>query len=270
MKRLGERFWYCAAFLGIFLLLQQFCLQTTTTEVFSPRLPDAFDGLRVVQLSDLHGRQFGQNNTLLLRQVESLNPDIIAITGDFLDADWEKPQSLALLSALRDIAPTFFVTGNHEWSLSEVQDLLEDIRSLGVTVLENQGVLLTRDGQQLLLGGVHDPCGFRDQPDPLTVGQTLRKQVGAETFFLLLAHRNETALYWEGSQADLILTGHAHGGLIRLPFLGGLIPRHGQTGYDSGLYPSGESQLYVSRGLGGRGLRLFNRPEVALLVLRKS
>lgn len=270
MKRRWERFLYGMAFLGVFLLLQQFCMQTTKTEVFSPRLPESFDGLRVVQLSDLHGRQFGRDNAFLLRNVESLEPDIITVTGDFLDEDQEKEQSLALLSALQGIAPTFFVTGNHEWSLSELQDLLEDIRAVGVTVLENQGVLLTRNGQQLLLGGVHDPCGFRDQPDPLTVGQTLRKQVGQETFFLLLAHRNETAPYWADSQADLILTGHAHGGLIRLPLLGGLIPRHGQTGYDSGLYPFEESQLYVSRGLGGRGLRLFNRPEVSLLILRKS
>ncbi len=270
MRRRNERFWCCAAFLGVFLLLQQFCLQTTKTEVFSPRLPEAFDGLRIVQLSDLHGRRFGQNNTLLLRQVESLDPDIIAVTGDLLDTDRETEQSLSLLKSLQALAPTFFVTGNHEWSLSDVQSVLEDIRSTGVTVLENEGLFLQRNAARILLGGVHDPCGFRDQPDPLTVGQTLRKQVGEETFFLLLAHRNETAPYWAGSQADLILTGHAHGGLIRLPLLGGLVPRHGQAGYDSGLYPAGESQLYVSRGLGGRGLRLFNRPEVSLLILRKS
>ena len=270
LTRRWERFLYGIAFLGIFLLLQQFCLQTTKTEVFASNLPESFDGLRVVQLSDLHGRQFGRDNAFLLRRVAALEPDLIAVTGDFLDEDREREQSLLLLSALQDIAPTFFVTGNHEWSLSGLQALLEDIRAVGVTVLENQGVLLTRGGQQILLGGVHDPCGFRDQPDPLTVGQTLRKQVGPETFFLLLAHRNETAPYWSNTQADLILTGHAHGGLIRLPLLGGLVPRHGQTGYDSGLYSFEESQLYVSRGLGGRGLRLFNRPEVSLIVLRKS
>lgn len=224
----------------------------------------------MVQLSDLHGRQFGQNNALLLRRVAALKPDMIAVTGDFLDEDREVTQSLSLLSQLQALAPTFFVTGNHEWSLSHVQDVLDKIQNTGVTVLENRGIILERDGQQLLLGGVHDPCGFRDQPDPLAVGKALREMVGDETFFLLLAHRNETAAYWAGTQADLILAGHAHGGLIRLPLIGGLIPRHGQMGYDSGLYQSGTSQLYVSRGLGGRGLRLFNRPEVSLLILRNS
>ena len=270
MRRHRELRWHLAAFLGVFLLLQQFCLQTTKTEVFSQNLPQAFDGLRIVQLSDLHGRRFGRENRLLLQRIAALEPDLIAVTGDFLDEDREKSQSLSFLSALSALAPTFYVTGNHEWSLSGLQPLLDEMQSIGVTVLENQGVLLERDGQQLLLGGVHDPCGYRDQPDPLAVGAALRQEVGENTFFLLLAHRNETPAYWAESRADLILTGHAHGGLIRLPFVGGLVPRHGQMGYDSGLYQSGPSQLYVSRGLGGRGLRLFNRPELSLLILRKS
>lgn len=270
MRRPKELRWYLIAFLGIFLLLQQFCLQPTKTVVSSPHLPESFDGFRVVQLSDLHGRQFGKDNDLLLRQISKMQPDIIAVTGDLLDMDGEKSRSLALLSKLSAIAPTFFVTGNHEWSVSDVQTLLNDIRAAGVTVLENQGLLLEKNSQSILLGGVHDPCGFRDQPDPWTVGQALRESVGPETFFLLLAHRNETAEFWAETQADLVLAGHAHGGLVRLPYFGGLIPRHGQRGYESGLYQSGETQLYISRGLGGRGLRLFNRPEISLLVLRKS
>ena len=270
MKRRGELRWHLAAFLGVFLLLQQMSLQTTCTEVYSSRLPESFDGFRIVQLSDLHGRQFGADNHRLLRRIQALQPDLIAVTGDFLDEDAELSTSRALLSQLSKLAPTCFVTGNHEWSLSNVQKVLADIRAAGVTVLENEGILLEKDGQQILLGGVHDPCGFRDQPDPLTVGQTLRQAVGGETFFLLLAHRNESASYWAGTQADLVLAGHAHGGLIRLPGLGGLISFHGPRGYDSGLYQSGSTQLYISRGLGGKGLRLFNRPEIALLVLRKS
>lgn len=270
MKRPKELRWYLIAFLGIFLLLQQLCLQPTRTVVSCPNLPEAFDGFRVVQLSDLHGRQFGQDNRMLLRDIENMQPDIIAVTGDFLDEDREIPQSLVLLCELCAIAPTFFVTGNHEWSLTDVQGFFADVRATGATILENQGLLLEKNGQSILLGGVHDPCGFRDQPDPWTVGRSLRRAVGPDTFFLLLAHRNETADFWAGTQADLVLAGHAHGGLVRLPYLGGLVPRHGQRGHDAGLYQSETTQLYVSRGLGGRGLRLFNRPELALLVLRKS
>lgn len=270
MRRRGEFFYDLLAFLGVFLLLQQFSLQTEQTAVFSENLPKTFDGFRVVQISDLHGRQFGRGNRRLLETVKKLRPDLIAVTGDLLDEPGELPQTLELLKAFAALCPTVFVTGNHEWSLPDIWETLRAIRGCGVTVLQNEGLFLKRDGQEILLGGVHDPCGFRDQPDPLAVGKALRNAVGDDTFFLLLAHRNETADYWAGAEADLVLAGHAHGGLIRLPFLGGLISPHSPRGYDSGLYRSGSSQLYVSRGLGGKGLRLFNRPEVSLLILKKS
>lgn len=256
--------------LAAFLLHQQLGLQATESEVFSPYLPQAFDGFRIVQLSDLHGRQFGENNTLLLRCVARLEPDLIAVTGDLMDEDAELYQSLALLSALTEIAPTCFVTGNHEWSLTDVHGVLADIRAAGVTVLQNESVFLVRQGQRILLAGVDDPCGPRDMATPTELGQALRQQCGDDTFFLLLGHRNETAAYWAESTADLVLAGHAHGGLVRLPGSGGIIRRHGQIGFDGGLYSSGRTQLFVSRGLGGQGLRLLNRPEVALIVLRKS
>lgn len=259
-----------AAALLLFLLFEQWGLQVTRTSVTSDRLPEAFDGLRVVQLSDLHGRWFGPSSRFLLAEVRRLEPDLIAVTGDLLDRDSQLPQALALLRSLTEIAPTCFVTGNHEWSLTDVPGVLAAIGDTGATVLENQALLLERSGQRLLLAGVNDPCGPRDQPTPQALGQKLRERYGQDTFFLLLAHRNETPAYWAGTGADLVLAGHAHGGLIRLPGLGGIVARHGQKGYDGGLYAWGETRLYVSRGLGGRGLRLFNRPELALLVLRKS
>lgn len=270
MRRRGEFFCDLLAFLGVFLLLQQFSLQTVQTTVFSDKLPKSFDGFRVVQISDLHGRQFGRENRRLLSAVEKLRPDLIAVTGDLLDEPGELPQTLELLKSFAALCPTVFITGNHEWSLPDIGETLHAIRDCGVTVLENEGIFLKQGDQDILLGGVHDPCGFRDQPDPLFVGQTLRQAAGPETFFLLLAHRNETAVYWAGAEADLVLAGHAHGGLIRLPFLGGLISPHSPRGHDSGLYQSSGTQLYISRGLGGKGLRLFNRPEVSLLILRKS
>lgn len=270
MRRRGEIFCDLLAFLGVFLLLQQFSLQTERTVVFSEKLPNNFDGFRVVQLSDLHGRQFGWENHRLLQAVQKLRPDLIAVTGDLLDEPGELSQTMELLKSFTALCPTVFVTGNHEWSLPDIWEALRAIRACGVTILENEGVFLRRGDQEILLGGVHDPCGFRDQPNPLFVGQTLRQAVGPETFFLLLAHRNETADYWAGTAADLVLAGHAHGGLIRLPFFGGLISPHSPRGHDSGLYRSGGTQLYVSRGLGGKGLRLFNRPEVSLLILKKS
>lgn len=267
-----KKFWRLGTLVLLigFLWYQQYGLQVTRTQVFSEKLPTAFDGFRIVQLSDLHGRQFGTNNKRLLHRVQLLNPDLIAVTGDLLEEDIQLSQSLSLLTALTQIAPTYFVTGNHEWSLSDVHNALKAIESTGVTVLQNEALLLQRGDQQILLAGVNDPCGPWDQISPQALGAELRKEYGSDLFFLLLAHRNETAAYWASTGADLVLAGHAHGGLIRLPGLGGIIRRHGQYGYDSGLYQSGDTQLFISRGLGGQGMRLFNRPEIALIELLKS
>lgn len=257
-------------FLLLFLLCQQIVLHPTRTEVFSSTLPDSFDGFRVVQLSDLHGREYGGDNRMLLLSVKALKPDLIAVTGDLLNEARQIERSLNLLSALANIAPTCYVTGNHEWSLPDVRNYLSQVEATGVTVLANQAQFLSRNGQRIVLAGVHDPNGPRDMVTPAEFGQSLREKIGENIFFLLLAHRNETADFWAATEADLVLAGHAHGGLIRLPFLGGVIQRHGQKGFDSGLYQSGRTLLFVSRGLGGSGIRLLNRPEVALLILRKS
>ena len=161
-----------------FLWYQQYGLQVTRTQVFSEKLPTAFDGFRIVQLSDLHGRQFGTNNKRLLHRVQQLNPDLIAVTGDLLEEDIQLSQSLALLTALAQIAPTYFVTGNHEWSLSDVHNVLKTIERTGVTVLQNEALLLQRGDQQILLAGVNDPCGPWDQISPQALGTELRKEYG--------------------------------------------------------------------------------------------
>ncbi len=255
----------CALLLFLLLLEQQLHLQTIKTEVDSQRLPAEFDGFRIVQLSDLHGRQFGKGNRYLLKKVAALEPDLIAVTGDMVSGDEDTDAAAVLLGALAELAPTFFVTGNHEWSLSDLSGVLSDFEAAGAMVLQNRGVLLKKEGAEILIGGVDDPCGPCDMPVPEIVGQRLRQ--GTDSFFLLLAHRNDSPAVWEKTGADLVLAGHGHGGIIRLPFLGGMVQRGQQ---ESGLSRSGATQLYVSRGLGGKGLRLNNRPEVSLLVLRKS
>lgn len=260
----------------IFLLVaawacfEQYGLQITTTSFYSDQLPSSFDGFRIVQLSDLHGRQYGTGNRWLLKTVQQLKPDLIAITGDLLEADDQLPDTLTLLEALTHIAPTYFVTGNHEWSLTDLSGVLAAFSAAGVTVLQNESLLLVRGTQQILLAGVNDPCGPWDQISPQAFGAALRQKYGENIFLLLLAHRNESPSYWAGTSADLVLAGHAHGGLIRLPFLGGVVQRHGKSGFDSGLYQSGRTGLYVSRGLGGQGFRLLNRPEIALIELHQS
>jgi len=236
-------------------------------------LPAAFDGLRIVHLSDLHGAEFGEGNRDLIAAVQAAGPDLIVLTGDLLDRFRETPHSYAvdLAAAMADIAPTYFVTGNHEWALPDVPALKKQLQDTGVTVLTNRFEVLERDGQQLVIAGIDDPNGYADQktPEELAAEVTFSHP---NTCWLLLAHRNDRfADQYSLLGADLVLSGHGHGGIIRLPFTDGLLStdRTLFPSYTAGLYEENGSTLFVSRGIGNSGpsFRLFNRPQIAVLTL---
>ena len=251
-------------------------LQTQRFTYASPRLPEGFDGCVIVQLSDLHGAHFGEDNQDLLSRVREEKPDYIFLTGDLLDQYRKTPHSYAaaLGGALADIAPTYFITGNHEWALPGVRELKRELEEAGVAVLSNEYVLLERSGDRVLLAGIDDPNGFADQKTPEELAQEVREAWG-DGFWLLLAHRNN---YFEKQYsllgADLVISGHGHGGLIRLPFTDGLVSAERRLfpSYTAGFYTANGSDVFVSRGLGNSGLtlRLFNRPEVVVLTLERE
>ena len=251
-------------------------LQVDRFTYASPRLPAGFDGCVVVQLSDLHGALFGENNQDLVDAVRAENPDYIFLTGDLLDRYRRTPQSYAvdLGRAMAAIAPTYFVTGNHEWALPDVPGLKAQLEEAGVTVLSNEFTTLERNVDAIVLAGIDDPNGYADQKTP----EELAAEVEAacpDAFWLLLAHRNNLfAERYSRLGADLVISGHGHGGIIRLPFTDGLISveRTLFPSYTAGFYEVESNDLFVSRGLGNSGpsFRLFNRPEVAVLTLSRS
>lgn len=242
----------------------------------SPRLPEGFDGCVVVQITDLHGATFGEGNRDLLEQVRTLAPDYIFFTGDLQDRYRETPSSYAveLCRAAAQIAPTYYVTGNHEWAFPNVRELKRELEAEGTVVLTNEYVILTRNGDAILLAGIDDPNGFADQKSPEELAQEIESLPG-EPFWILLAHRNN---YFEDQYsllgADLTISGHGHGGLIRLPFTDGLmsVERTLFPSYTAGFYTANGAEVFVGRGLGnsGRTFRLFNRPQVVALTLRRE
>lgn len=264
------------ALCALFLWWSNHALQTQRFTYASPRLPEGFDGCVIVQLSDLHGAYFGEDNQELLSRVREAGPDYIFLTGDLLDQYRKTPHSYAaaLGGALADIAPTYFITGNHEWALPGVRELKRELEEAGVVVLSNEYVLLKRSGDRVLLAGIDDPNGFADQKTPEELAQEVREAWG-DGFWLLLAHRNN---YFEKHYsllgADLVISGHGHGGLIRLPFTDGLVSAERRLfpSYTAGFYTANGGDVFVSRGLGNSGptLRLFNRPEVVVLTLERK
>ena len=172
------------------------------------------------------------------------------------------------------IAPTYFVTGNHEWALPDVPGLKRKLEEAGVTVLSNETAVLARGGDEIVLAGIDDPNGYADQKTPEELAEEVRAACG-DAFWLLLAHRNN---YFEDRYsllgADLVISGHGHGGLIRLPFTDGLVSveRTLFPSFTAGFYEANGGEVFVSRGLGNSGpsFRLFNRPQVAVLTLERG
>lgn len=245
--------------------------------VADPELPEAFHGFRIAHISDLHNAEFGKGNRELLAVLEGLQPDIIVITGDLID--YRKTDVDIALEFAREavkLAPCYFATGNHEAAASEYPGLEEGLRRAGVTVLRSQAAVLQRDGQQLRLVGAEDYGFFGPGDGETRVAGMLEALTPAlePGYNIVLYHRPELAGRLAEWDADLILSGHAHGGQIRLPWIGGLYaPDQGAFPvYDSGLYDLGDRFLVVSRGLGNSlfPLRINNPPEVVLITLEKA
>lgn len=259
-------------------------LQTTWVDPVFSALPEGWDGARIVQLSDLHSRKFGCGGAALFQAVAQAEPDYIFLTGDLVDEydDDPLPYARQTGAALSAIAPTYYVTGNHEWAhgTAMVEALKTALRESGVTVLSNQFLPLERNGGTILLAGIDDPNGYADQKTPEELAAQLYAAWG-DPFWLLLAHRNT---FFNGRYcrlgADLTFSGHAHGGIWRLPFTDGLVDTNLNLfpSFTSGFYHCTDencagAEVFVSRGLGNSprwAFRLFNRPQVAVLTLHKG
>ncbi|MBQ1352277.1 MAG: metallophosphoesterase [Oscillospiraceae bacterium] len=253
-----------------FLYRENTQLDIEEISVSSEKIPEAFRDFRIVLLSDGHGARFGKDNEILLDAVAAANPDLIVYAGDIIDRAWQLDSLAPLARGLAEIAPTYYVSGNHEWAVRKMDALFSLLTRCGVTPLRNEYVPLTRGGETIFLCGIDDPNGPADQKKTQALYAELSTREG-DGFSILLAHRNNLFETYAACGFDLVLSGHGHGGLIRLPFTDGLIGTDKQLfpPYTNGLYAYGKSQLVVSRGLGnvGRTFRLFNRPHIPVILL---
>ena len=252
------------------VLDSRYHLQLTEYTLFSPKLPASFDGCKVVQLSDLHGMRFGAENRRLVELVRQQEPDIIVLTGDIAGKDGALDNVEPLLSGIEGLAPTYYVNGNHEWADGCVEEIEALMKSHGVTCLSNEIELLYRGEDSIAIVGAEDPNGRADMIKPW--GLSLRLgELYSDHFSLWLAHRNDYIQMYSDIGTDLILCGHGHGGIVRLPFVGGLLNVNRSFGaeYESGVYSTPHFQMVVSRGLGNSipVPRLFNRPELVAVTL---
>lgn len=259
----------------IFSYTQNNCLSTSSFEITSDRIPQEFHGYRIVQLSDLHGKWFGKNQDRLVRQVEKQKPNLIVMTGDLVDASrYEEKPAIALVQRLSIIAPVYVSLGNHEeWSDvdNSLQPFLKKLQIAGARIVRGESLYETRNGAKILISGIDDP--------DFNVPHQWQRVVDAgkntpSTFHILLSHRPELFDKYVEGKFDLVFTGHAHGGQIRLPFVGGLVApvQRFFPHYDSGLFAKGQTAMIVNRGLGNSIIpqRIFNQPEIVCVQLRNQ
>ena len=252
-------------------------LEINEYEIISDRVPEAFTGFRIAQVSDLHNAQFGENNSKLIDLLAQTDPDIIVITGDLIDSR-QTDIELALEFARQAtyIAPVYYVSGNHEARVREFEDLKMGLAEAGVVVLENQKVNISREGESITLMGIDDPSFQEDYlfGDAVSVTSSALSELQNESdgYTVLLAHRPELFETYVDAGVDLVFSGHAHGGQFRLPFVGGLVaPNQGFfPEYDAGLFSEGSTTMIVSRGVGNSiiPIRINNRPEIVVAELK--
>ena len=261
----------------IYLYNQNTNLKTTQYLIESHRLPKGFDGYKIAHISDFHNTNSKRIITKIVQALKNNKPDIIVITGDLIDSRRTNILSAKeFLKNIINIAPVYYVLGNHESRLYNVQELINEAQDIGVNILRNIGVYIKKQDEKIQIYGVDDPAFYIPLENKNEVAQkaenVLNKVVKDKNYFtILLIHRPELLSLYEKYNFDLVFTGHAHGGQIRLPIIGGLVaPGQGVfPKYISGTHIKNNTQMIISRGIGNSKFpfRINNRPEIIITTL---
>ncbi len=264
------------------LFIENHLLQVSEYRIVSQKVPASFDGFKIMQLSDLHSKSFGSSNARLIRKINAANPDLIVMTGDMVTrSDSNHDVFFHLAQTLGKKYPCYYVIGNHEQNMEpdELQAFLSRLAEFGIRVLDNEKAELHRGNQTVNLYGMWFSLNYYKEAKHTHQHKNfdsgaMQKSMGncdPARYGILLTHNPLCFDTYADWGADLTLCGHVHGGMIRLPFLGGLLSpeREFFPKYSGGVYEQGDKKLIVSRGLGSGvfGARIFNCPEVVTAVL---
>ena len=282
-----------ALVLLIVIALLLFCsyqnrhLETTYYTYKAEQLGADLEGYRIVQISDLHNVKFGKNNQKLVDRIRECEPDMIVLTGDLVDSNHTNvDRAVQFVDEIVKICPVYYVTGNHEYWLekSEYDELMDGLVRAGVVILDNQVVEISRGDAKFRLVGLDDRSLADGTLEALLSDESIRnnqaeqkeetadnEDSGEKELTVVLAHEPQYLARYAGTGVDLVLSGHAHGGQFRLPFVGGIVaPDQGfLPEYTAGEYYMNGTEMIVSRGLGNSVIpvRLFNYPEIVCVDL---
>lgn len=285
MKKLTKKKFKLLIWISLIIVFIAFCIWQNNSIVVSnfvyhnSKLPVDFNNNKIVHISDLHNKMFGEEQSKLLNQIENLSPDIVIVTGDLVDRrKFDLDTAMWFIKGAVKIAPTYYVSGNHEAWSGQYSQIKQQLNDVGVYIMDDTALDLSIGSSTIQLLGLSDPDFYTSDYLEGTDTSNLEEQLGqwsdSDKFQLLLTHRPELFDLYCENKIDLIFAGHAHGGQVRLPFIGGLFaPDQGLfPKYTSGRYSKRSSTMYVSRGLGNSiaPIRVFNRPEIVVVTLKRG
>lgn len=257
----------------LWIVWTNFNITTTYLTIKNDKIPEAFSNFKIAEVADLHNHPWGDE---LIRSLEKESPDIIVITGDFVDSSHtDFNSSIEFIRQAKKIAPIYYITGNHEAWLDNYAELESRLVEAGVHRMDNTAKWIEKGNSKINLIGIQDPDFVeRDPVDGIQesiVTTQLKPLLNPDYYNVVLCHRPELFKGYVATKADLVITGHAHGGQVRIPFIGGLVaPNQGFfPKYTEGVYHQEKTHMVVSRGLGNSliPVRINNTPELVIITL---
>lgn len=277
-------YWLLAVIIIIiaFFIYGNYFFKVNILTVTSEHIPKSFDGYEILHISDLHNTYYGRKNRRLSRKINTLHGDIICYTGDLVDEDsFHKTGFYDLLEGVDKSITSYYVFGNHEDSLEnhEKIELLDKLKEKQIILLKNNHILIEKGEDCISLHGLDLPreylCNtYREDGSLQLTTDEIYKRLGKldSGYHILLAHNPLYGDSYFTAGFDLTLSGHVHGGMIRLPWIGGLLSpdRSFRPKYSKGIYKNQGKTLVVSPGIGGHKIRFANSPYLYKIILKRK
>ncbi len=263
-----------------FVVYSNFKIETTEYTIKNSNLPKSFDGFKIIQISDLHNAEFGEDNEKLLKIIKEQKPDAVFVTGDTIDGFYTNIQiPIKLFEEILEICDIYLVVGNHEIrsDTNTYFEFLDKLAEIGVTVLKDESAYIEKNAEKIQVVGLNDASNYKaiyNDNYKEQIVETANNLDNKDCFTILLSHHPELFSEYTKTNVDLVFSGHAHGGQIRLPFIGGIIaPEQGLfPEYDAGNFTENNTTMIVSRGLGNSiiPVRINNSPEIVVVTLKPT
>jgi len=271
-------FLFIIIFVSVYFYFENTKLHVSNYFINDTKIPIEFNKYKIIQISDFHNTKSYSLTNSLVEKIKEEEPNIIVLTGDFIDSRKTNIEvAINFIKRINNIAQIYFVSGNHESRISEYSKLKEELVENDVIILNNKTEILKINDSEINLIGIDDPQMlngvYEDDNNKINYELTI-SDYDKNKYSILLSHRPELFETYVDNNINLVFTGHAHGGQIRIPFIGGIIaPNQGLfPKYTSGIFTKNETNMIVSRGIGNSlfPFRINNNPELVIVELNNK